>query len=395
MKILKAIGRWIHALARVFANEFSLVVHDQGVLIFFFALPLLYPIVYTLVYNKEVPREIPVAVVDNAMCADSRDFIQKVDATPAILVYDRVPNMADARRLMAEGKVYGVLDIPKDYSREIAAGRQSTVVFYSDMSLLLRYRTFLSALTELQIDMASEITAERANAMGDAGTAFASGSPVGNEAHLLGDREQGFASFVMPGIIILILQQSMVMGAAMIIGTSRDRRRRLGYDPREISGVSATAKSLGKALCYTVFYVPATIYILHFITEIFNLPRAGSPVDYLLFIFPLLLSSAFFGQVIGRFVSDRESCFPVIVFTSVVFLFLSGLTWPRYAMTAFCQWLGDIVPATWAVEGFIRINSNSATLAETQTPYIMLWVLTAVYFILSALLNRYNRASEK
>jgi ABC-2 type transport system permease protein len=64
-------------------------------------------------------------------------------------------------------------------------------------------------------------------------------------------------------------------------------------------------------------------------------------------------------------------------------------------MTAFCQWLGDIVPATWAVEGFIRINSNSATLAETQTPYIMLWVLTAVYFILSALLNRYNRASEK
>ncbi len=35
-------------MGRVFRNEFRLMLHDAGVLLFFVALPLLYPIVYTL-----------------------------------------------------------------------------------------------------------------------------------------------------------------------------------------------------------------------------------------------------------------------------------------------------------------------------------------------------------
>ncbi len=51
-------------MGRVFRNEFRLMLHDAGVLLFFVALPLLYPIVYTLIYNPEVLRKLPVAVVD-------------------------------------------------------------------------------------------------------------------------------------------------------------------------------------------------------------------------------------------------------------------------------------------------------------------------------------------
>jgi ABC-2 type transport system permease protein len=122
----------------------------------------------------------------------------------------------------------------------------------------------------------------------------------------------------------------------------------------------------------------------------FNLPHAGSPVDYLLFALPLLIASAFFGQTVSHACRHREDSFLIFVFTSVVFLFLSGLTWPRFAMPVVWQWLGAIVPSTWGVEGFIRINTNAATLAETSGPYISLWLLAAAYMLCAYALCRLN-----
>ncbi len=49
-------------------------------------------------------------------------------------------------------------------------------------------------------------------------------------------------------------------------------------------------------------------------------------------------------------------------------------------------WIGNCIPAVWGVEGFIRINSNSANLSEVGTPFMAMWILAAVY-MLAALLS--------
>ena len=140
----------------------------------------------------------------------------------------------------------------------------------------------------------------------------------------------------------------------------------------------------GKALCYTIFYIAPTIFVLHFIPEIFNLPHVGSPTQYLLLALPFLLASSFFGISIGSIARDGESAFMLVVVTSVMFLFLSGLTWPRFAMPEAWQIVGDFVPATWAVEAFIQINSNNASLWDVALNYHWLWGLTAAYSVTGA-----------
>lgn len=388
MNVFTYIKNWFGALGRVFRREFRHVLKDPGVLLFFIALPLAYPIVYTLIYNPEVVRQLPVAVVDESMTAASRDFVCKASATPTIDIYAYCPNMADARELMAEGKVFGIMQITPDYAKNLGSGEPAHVEFYADMSLLLRYRAFVSALTDLQIEVISEVTGEKIEAAGLESLAAAGGMPVKSESNFLGDTEQGFASFVIPGIVILILQQSMILGITLLGGTSRERRARNGgIDPEEVQGVPASAAVWGKALCYTVFYLPMTAYILRFIPEIFNLPHYGNPLDYYLFIFPLLLASAFLGLTLNCFMKQRESAFVIIVFTSVVFLFLSGLTWPRYAMNTLWTWVGNAVPAVWGVEGFIRINSNAATLSEVSRDYIALWILAGIYMLTATKLS--------
>lgn len=381
---------WIAYLFKVWRREFKLVFKDPGVMLFFFALPTLYPIVYTLIYNPEIVEKITVAVVDNSRTAMSRELVRSVDAMQSADVIGYASDMGEARRWMAEKKCYGVMEIPADYTQRIGRGEQAVANFYCDTSLLLRYRALLFGLTTLQIDVNGDLRQETLASLGMAGEAMEGSKSVEINPVIYGDTSQGFASFVMPGILVLILQQSLVLGVTMLAGGRAERRRRFGgVDPEDYPDAPASTKVLGRMFCYFVLYAPMLLYTLHFIPAMFNLPDAGHLWEYWLFIMPMIVASAFFGETIGVFVTERESSMLVVVFTSVLFLFLSGLTWPRYALSGFWTVISDLIPATWGVEGFIRMSSDGAALYQQGHCYLMLWVLAAGYFLTSWILTRY------
>ncbi len=382
-------------MARVMRREFRMVLSSPGTMLFFFALPLAYPIVYAAIYNPEVTRDMPVAVVDRCRTAASREFVRHADATQAMKICGYAADMAEARRWWEEKKCFAVIEIPADYSAKVARGEQGVIQFYSDASLLLRYRTFLESLTELQMAIDADLREVAINTLGVSGVASAGGSSIQTEAYFLGDPQQGFASFIMPGIVVLILQQSMLLGITFLGGASNERRRlNRGLDPLAVEA-SPMATILGKACCYVILYIPLSIYILHYIPLWFHFPHLGNLLQYLLFILPMLLATAMLGLTCICMVSEKESAFVVFVFTSVVFLFLSGLTWPRYAMQPFWQWIGDMIPATWGMEGFIRINNNGATLEQEIVPYRWLWCLTALYTLTAWLVARLRASTSR
>lgn len=385
------IKQWFLGFFRVWQREFYLVSHDIGVMMFFFLLPLLYPICYTLIYNPEIVTDMPVVVVDHSRTAESRRLARMLDATQAAKIYDYAPDLAAARRIVNNHEAFGILEIPESYSRKLGRGEQAVATFYCDMSLLLRYRTFISALADLQLAIGAEIQAAELSQVAMVSSAVPM-ARINSDARMLGDPTQGFASFVIPGILVLILQQSMVLGVVMLGATSAERRRRNGgIDPLQVQA-PAGATLLGKVMCYLALYAPIIIYVLRIVPMIFSLPHVGSEWDYVLFLLPMLVASAFMGQCISWLVTEREETLLAVVFTSVVFLFLSGLTWPRYAMSPIWVLIGDMIPATWGVEGFIRMNSNGSPLYEQAHPYRILWLLAALYFTISYALLRFYRS---
>lgn len=388
MKLFKGISDWFTTLFKVWRREFRLVFTDAGVMLFFFFLTLVYPVIYTVIYNPETLKDIPVVVVDQSRTPESRRLARMVDATEGIEVYDYAPSLTDAREIQNNHDAFGILLIPDDYARKLGRGEQAVVTFYSDMGLLLRYRTFVSNLTSVQLAVGAEIQQADIADLGLVGQNFG-GAPAESEAIMLGDPTQGFASFIIPGILVLIIQQSLVLGVSMLAAGSSERRRRNGgMDPLAIPADPLTSV-LGKTLCYVTLYAPVCIYVLDLVPAMFSLPHIGDLGDYLMFILPMLFAVSFMAITISVFVTERESSLLVVVFTSVVFLFLSGLTWPRYAMNGFWRLLGDCIPATWGVEGFIVMNSNGASLAEEGHPYAMLWLLAGIYFITAVIMTKY------
>ena len=301
----------------------------------------------------------------------------------------------DASSGVKSGKYFAALVIPEDFSRKVERGEQSVVSFYSDMSILLNYKGFLIALTDVTMNLGGKLQTQALGGATQEQINVAT-QPIPYSSINLYNPESGLASFLLPAILVLILQQSLILGIGMMAGGIYEHRQlHLFYSGREHMHNNVLHLVIGKSLCYFSLYILCTAYILHFIPWLFKYPQIGSQVEIYSFAVPFLLSSIFFGMTLSIFVRERESSFLLFVFTSVIFLFISGITWPRYAMPEYWKWLGALIPSTWGIEGFVRMNTAGAGIYDVRHAYTMLWILTGVYFVTTCLVYRYQIWKDK
>ena len=194
----KYIKRHLCDLVSEYRREFSYVIHDGGIILFFFFLPLVYPVLYSLIYNPEVVRDVRMVVVDHDRTPLSREMVRKMDACQEVWITGYATDLADARRAMNDHKCFGILEIPEGFSRKIGRGEQSPVAMYCDMSLLLRYRGFLMAATNVAQDMGSELLSQKIDRTMPIAETIVTGDPLPIENISMGNIENGFDSFVMP-----------------------------------------------------------------------------------------------------------------------------------------------------------------------------------------------------
>jgi len=357
---------------------------DEGVLVFFILVPFLYPLLYMYLYKNEVVREVPVVVVDNCHSAMSREFIRNVDASPDIRIVDHCGDMETAKCCIKDHKAYGVIQIPSEFSSDIAAGRQTSVNIYADMSGLLYYKSLLSACTEVSLDMNKEIKAVRLSGMSDRQKEV-SAQPIEYDYIPMFNSQNGFATFIIPAVLILVLQQTLILGITMMAGTERERRRKKNLKLTTEYG-SPIDVLTGKGLAYFILYCFIAFYVLCIVPKLFGFNQLWHFADLAAFIVPFLFASVFFAISISYFVRDRESCFLLFVFISVPLLFISGISWPGSNIPAFWKYVSYIFPSTFGINGYVRMTNTGALLGDVKSEYVALWIQSGVYFMTALLL---------
>ena len=352
----------------IWKDELRNVFKDAGVMIFFFLVPFVYPLLYSFIYNNEVVHEAKMVVVDQSDSYLSREFTRRVNATPDVEVVGVCPDMAEAKKMLDEKKAYGILLFPPDYSKDLHEGRQTTVSLYCDMSALLFYKAFLLAATEVSLDMGKELRMHNNPSSTDKMDQITV-DPIPYESVALFNSQNGFASFLVPAILILVLQQTLILGIGMLGGTAREKNRFHSLVPicRHFNGTLRIV--FGKSLTYLLLYVVVCIWVLAIVPKLFSLPQVGEPLTILLFLLPYLFACIFMSMTLSGFMTSRESPMLVFVFTSVILLFISGVSWPEAAIPPFWKVVGYLFPSTPGIQGFIRINTAGASLHEVAHEY--------------------------
>ncbi len=383
--IRQALSDWNH----IFREELRTIVRDKGVIIFFFIVPLGYPLLYAFIYTNEVVRDVPVAVVDDCRSGRSRDYVRRLDATADVRVVSVCADMGEAKEMVKRRDVYGVVRIPSDFSRCVATGRQAHVSAYADMSGMLYYKSVLTANTNVSLAMNAEIKVARAGGTTQRQDAVTQ-HPIAYEEVSLFNPQNGFATFLIPAVLVLIIQQTLLLGVGMAAGTAREHNRFRDLVPIDRHHTGLLRIVWSKSLAYLLIYIPVSVYVLGVVPRLFSLNQIGNPWDLALFVIPYLVACVFFAMTVAAFVRHREACIMLIVFTSLPLLFISGISWPGSAVPAFWRGLAYVFPSSLGINGFIAINNMGATLADVRQDWLILWAQAGVYFFTTCAVYRYS-----
>lgn len=381
-----------------FVHELKTAFRDRGVVIMFILGPLIYPLLYAGMYLNETLVDVPVGIVDNSHSSFSGQLIRNLDATENMKVYSHYSSMAEAQQAFDNRDIHGIVFIPKDLNYKLGRNEQATISVYCDVSSFMYYRSIYQSCNYTILNMSKKIQIQRLNASGVTGeSATMIADPMPYQNISLYNAGGGFASFLVPGILILILFQTLFFGITMLAGTSREENRFHVLVSAKAHRGGVFRVISGKAAFYFLVYSVWIFYVLGIIPQLFNLPHIGNPVDLIKMMIPFLLATIFFSMTVSVFIPNRETSMILFMFFSIILLFLSGITWPQSNINGFWKVFAWIFPATHGIQGYIKINSMGADIQHASFEYVSLWAQTALYFVTTsvAYLWQIKKSSKK
>lgn len=375
--------------AKVWLHEMRDMFKDEGALLFVILLPLAYPLLYSWIYNNEVVRDVPVAVVDNSHSQTSREFVRHVDASPDVRVAAWSNNLEEASRLVARQEVYGIILLPEDFDRQLGRMQQAHVSVYCNMGLMLTYKAIFQTCSAVAADMNSHIQIAL------------SGNPTTREDQLTTHPMQvsdvpifnntgGYGNFILPGVLVLIIQQVMLLGIGIAYGTSYEKRRFSRLTPMYERRFGLARIMIGRTMGFFVLFLLIAAWVLLAVPRMFHFVQMLHFSDFLLFVVPYLLACVFFATTFSFFIRQRENVMLLVVFTSVPFLFMSGVSWPKSNIPEVWQWVSWLFPSTFGIQGFIKMNTMGGVFGDIIPEIKGLWIQTVIYGVFATLVTRWQ-----
>lgn len=370
---------------------------DSGVLLLAIIVPLVYPLLYSWIYTNEVTREVPVCVVDHSGSASSRNFIRLMDGTPDLQVAAQCADMKEAERMLAEQKAYGIIYFPTDFATKTNRMEQSFISVYVDMSFMLYYKTIYMTLTNLNLQENTKIQLKLAQNKTDREDQLQAAS-IKIEEHSLFNTTGGYGNFLLQAVIVLIIQQTLILGISMRAGWNRQLRD-LGGRKRDGASIYMHKKEntyhnilkdfWGIFLSYGAVYLVMATYVLLVTPRIFGFAQRISFHDFCVLLVPMLFAMLGFAMAISTIFKRREDCMICVVFSSLPMLFLVGVSWPEASIPQFWEYVAWFIPGTPAARAFVRLNEMGNTL-QSVYPYLAALIVQGLFYILIYFLRQFQ-----
>ena len=185
----------------------------------------------------------------------------------------------------------------------------------------------------------------------------------------------GYASYIVPAAFVLILQQTLLIGAAMLTGVALAQ-----------AGGGAFASVLGRGIAHLTIYLPALALYFIVLPRFYGFSTLGHPLQ----LFALGVGVHAGDQLHGPGgrapgSSARRRRPSSSSATSLPQFFLTGFSWPREAIPRPVLAAGYIFPSDFAIDGIVRIDQLGASLWEVAHDWRGLWCLAIIYFALAVI----------
>lgn len=369
-----------------FSDSIKTIFTDSGALLILIFAAVFYPVVYSIAYNNQVVREIPTVIVDNDNTALSRQWCKMLDATPELKIVTKTVDIISAEELFWKEQANAIVLISNGFEKDVLKGNKATVSLYADASNFLLYKETLKSTLSANGTFAAGIEYKKYLSKVDRPElAISQMQPFKTSVYNLFNPAGSYGSFVMPGLMLLIIQQTLLIGIGLVGGAGRERKRsthlHFGFHLVDHAFAAITGKSLAYFLIGLFNVLFASIFIYHW----FSFPAKGEFFNLMILAVPFLLSTVFMGMSISLLFKHREHAIIALVFLSPIVLFASGLSWPVESMPAILHTVFKIFPSTYAIPAFIRLRTMGVSIVDIKSELLFLIIQVFVYYVIAGL----------
>src|SRR5215472_4620393 len=361
-----------------FAAEWRRVLTTRAAFTLLILAPMIYGVFYPQPYLTQILRKIPIAVVDNDLSELSRNIVQTLDASGAVSVAVHADTLGQAQAALDRGEAFAVVGIPPGTQRDVLKGIAAHIPIYADATYLFLFRSTGSGIAVALSTLSAELAAGGARTDGSLVKAtLASSSPADILLQPIFNPVGGYGSYVVPAAFVLILQQTLLLGSAMLTSVAL----------AQATG-GALANVLGRGVAHLTIYLPALALYFIVMPRIYGFSVLGEPLQVFALASLFVLATSFMGQAVGACFRRPETPMLVFLATSLPQFFLTGFAWPREAIRDSVRAVGYVFPSNFAITGLVRIDQLGATPWEVAHEWRGLWLVAIVYFVLAMISAR-------
>jgi ABC-2 type transport system permease protein len=359
----------MNGFTAVFRKELTQMMRDRTTVMFALAVPVFELILFGVIDMNA--KNIPTIVFDQSRTQQSRRLVEQFGATSYLKVRGFASSRAELQQAIVAGHAQVAVEIPPDYSRDLATGRGAHVLVLIDGSDSSVASQALSAANGVVLQESIRDLLER------------SGGRMSIEAHpvMLFNPDMRSANLLIPGLIAILLTFSGTILSAFAIVKERERGT---LEQLMVTPVSPLAVVLGKILPYLGLAYGTLVVVLILMRVLFRVPFNGSVTLLLVLSSVYLLALLSFGLLISSRAGSQMEAMQQAMGVMLPSVLLSGYIFPIASLPLPLRFISYALPATHFIRIARGIVIRGATFADLWEPVCALLAISAVLIAASA-----------
>lgn len=345
---------------------------DKGVLLLLLIAPIIYGFFYPWPYSTEVVNHVPVGIIDNDNSNLSRTIVRYASASPQ-LDTQLFLNEQQAKEAIWSDEIAGYMVIPSGLEQQVLSGKAASVSVLGNGGYFLLNKNVQMGFLKAVSTVSAGIEVKKNVAQGAySATAAANTQAVPLVIVPLYNQTEGYGAYVVPAVSILILQQTLLIATAMLIGTWYEQRQH----------ATSIRGWLGRIAALSMFSFIIGCFYYGWTFELHHYPRGQNMLGSLLFLLLFCPTVATLGCVLGLWFRQRERSMQILIFSSLPMFFVSGYPWPADQLPTVLQIIRWFVPTTPGINTSVQLNQMGASISQVSIGFYALAALWVFYFAL-------------
>lgn len=357
-----------HSFITAFLQTLAAVFKDKGVFLMLIIAPVLYGFFYPWPYSTEVINQVPVGIIDYDNSNLSKTLTRYSAASPQLNTRPFLNEQAAINALWKD-EIAGYMIIPNNLEKKVKSGRPASVSVVGNGGYFLLNKNIQVGFLKAVGTVSAGIEVKKSVAKGAyTKTAKQNTQAIPLQIIPLYNHSEGYGAYVVPGVTILILQQTLLMGTALLIGTLYEQRRHhanaLGW--------------LGRIVALSLIGFIMGCFYYGWVFKIHHYTRGANLIGSLVFLAIYFPAVAALGCFLGLWFRERERGLQILIVSSLPIFFVSGYPWPVDQLPLPLQYLRWFIPTSSGITTSVQLNQMGASLTQVMPS---IWRLVGLFFL--------------